>query len=87
MNALVTRQFWDYYHHLSREVQRTAKKQFKLWRKDPYYPSLQFKQLHGKLYSARINDGVRALGRMEGNTFTWHWIGGHDEYERMIARL
>ena len=26
----------------------------------------------------------RALGRRDGNTVTWFWIGSHAEYDRLI---
>jgi hypothetical protein len=32
----------------------------------------------------RITRGCRALGVLDGDTITWFWIGGHDEYERLL---
>jgi hypothetical protein len=34
----------------------------------------------------RISIGYRALGIMVDNEITWFWIGGHDEYERLIGQ-
>jgi hypothetical protein len=31
----------------------------------------------------RVGDHYRALGRVEGDTITWVWIGTHEEYNRL----
>ena len=86
MNAQTTKRFWKSFYDLSEELQQIAKKQFALWKLDPYHNSLEFKQV-GLLHSVRINDSFRALGRTaENNTIIWYWIGTHDEYMRLIGR-
>jgi len=66
------------------EIQRLARKNFKLWLRDPRHPSLHFKKV-GDFWSARVGDNYRALAIVEGSRAKWFWIGPHDEYERLIG--
>jgi hypothetical protein len=75
--------FWDAYYKLTPELQAQADKQFELLKHDPRHPSLQFKKV-GKIWSARVNQAVRALAAENGDDFVWFWIGDHREYERLI---
>jgi len=47
------------------------------------YPSLHFKKI-GNLWSVRAGGEHRALAVEDGDDYLWIWIGGHDEYERII---
>jgi hypothetical protein len=69
-----------------REAARSAYRQFQ---QDPAHPSLRFKKVHPKLpiYSARINREYRAVGQLDGDTVIWFWIGGHDQYDRLLSNL
>ena len=78
-----TRRFWKCFDDLPEVVQRTAKKNFELLKKDPTHPSLHFKKV-GKFWAARAGINYRALAVEDGSDFIWVWIGAHDEYERMI---
>jgi hypothetical protein len=78
-----TRRFWKCFDNLPEAVQKTAKKNFELLKKDPTYPSLHFKKV-GKFWSARAGINHRALAVEDGSDFIWVWIGAHDEYEQMI---
>ena len=78
-----TRRFWKCFGDLPEAVQRTAKKNFELLKKDPSYPSLHFKKV-GRFWSVRVGISHRALAVEDGTDFIWVWIGTHDEYERMI---
>ncbi len=51
--------------------------------------SLQFKQIHRikPIYSVRIGIGWRAVGVKDGDEIVWYWIGSHEEYNNLIARL
>ena len=40
----------------------------------------------GKYWSARVTDGYRAVGTMDGDTVIWFFIETHDEYKRTINR-
>jgi hypothetical protein len=68
---------------LSVEVQRLARKNFRLWLRDPRHPSLHFKKV-GDYWSVRVGSGCRALGIEKGDGMEGFWIGPHDEYEQLI---
>lgn len=78
-----TPRFWKCFEDLPEAVQRTAKKNFELLKKDPSHPSLHFKKV-GRFWSVRVGINHRALAVEDGADFIWVWIGTHDEYERMI---
>src|SRR5688572_25500676 len=71
---------------LPHDVQDHARKAYSLFSADPRHPSLQFKKVHTTepIYSARISGGYRAVGRLDGDLVLWFWIGGHDEYDRLL---
>ena len=76
--------FWECYYRLPEELRERADKQFALLDENPSHPSVQLKPV-GEFWSARVSDAYRALALREGRTFTWFWIGAHDEYERFIG--
>jgi len=78
-----TRRFWEYLDALPEPVQKTARKNFQLLKRDPWHPSLHFRRI-GKFWSARVGINHRALAVEDGGDFVWVWIGTHDEYARMI---
>lgn len=82
-------EFWPKYYHLPKRVQAAADNKYDLLRRNPDHPSLQFEKKcdvgAGQLWSARVNDRYRALAlRTRPGTYTWFWIGEHDEYERKL---
>ena len=68
---------------LGPEVQRLARKQFRLWLDDHWHPSLHFKRV-GPYWSARVDRDHRALGVENDGKIVWFYIGRHDGYERRI---
>jgi hypothetical protein len=78
--------FWEAYRLLGEDSRQSARKAYRLWRENPAHPSLRFKCVHrlAGVWSVRITRGYRALGVIDGNTITWFWIGGHDEYQRLL---
>jgi hypothetical protein len=74
---------------LPAEVKRNARRAFKLWKEDPFHPSLHFKRVATKepIYSARIGIGWRALGVVSGQEILWFWIGSHADYDRLFDQL
>ncbi len=81
-----TSRFWALYNSLSPEIREAADKQFALLKANPSHPSLQFKKV-GKIWSARVTLGYRSLATEEGDGYVWFWIGDHDVYARLIAKL
>src|SRR5439155_26543290 len=65
---------------------RLARKCYLLWREDPRYPSLHFKKVGPRVWSARISDDFRAVATAIEGGFLY-LIGSHDEYEELIKRL
>ncbi|HST88836.1 MAG TPA: hypothetical protein VLJ14_10690 [Ktedonobacterales bacterium] len=70
------------------DVRREAYKAYRLFRRDPAHPSIQFKEVDSKhgIWSARVTQNYRALGQRHGNQITWIWIGTHREYLSRIGK-
>jgi hypothetical protein len=86
MQSRTTRQFWRLLSDLPSDVQREAKRAYRLFLANPAHPGLQFKKLEGEedIYSARIGLDYRALAVMKKGRVVWYWIGSHSEYDRLI---
>ena len=84
MKSSALPEFWDCLEQLPVSVQKTARKNFRLWQKNPSLKSLAFKKIKSDLWSARAGSGFRALATFDGGCYLWFWIGTHDEYDRII---
>ena len=86
MRSRTTRQFWRLFSDLPFDVQRDAKRAYRLFESNPAHPGLQFKKLEGDddIYSARIGLEYRALAVRKKGRIIWYWIGSHSEYDRLI---
>lgn len=86
MKSQVLPSFWEAYRLLPESAKKAARKAFFLWRENPFHPSLHFKCVNAEeqVWSVRVTLGYRSLGILEGDTVTWFWIGGHEEYERQF---
>jgi hypothetical protein len=75
------------YRKLPPDVRERARRTYRRWRENPNLPGLRFKRvgINSPVYSARIDDRYRVLGKLEGDTITWDFIGTHDEYLREIG--
>ena len=80
-----TPEFWRHFDQLPESVQRIARRNFDLLKADTTHPSLHFEKV-GRFWSARVGLAYRALAVEDGGDFIWVWIGGHDEYDRVIRR-
>lgn len=89
MISRINDRFKTCYEKLPNQIKKTAKKSYKLFKENPFYPSLQFKQIHNSkpIYSIRITKGYRAIGIKNENTIIWFWIGTHNEYEKLISNI
>jgi hypothetical protein len=89
VNSNLTDDFLVCFAKLPEPIKEQARRNYRLWKLDPNYPSLQFKRIHGKepIYSVRVGRGWRALGLMEDDTITWFWIGSHADYDKLISQL
>jgi hypothetical protein len=89
MESYLNDRFLKTFRLLPNHVRREARQAYKLFKNDPYHPSLHFKKV-GKnhpIYSARVTLNYRVLGIFEDNVITWFWIGTHDEYEKLLKGL
>ena len=85
MRSKTTPAFRNIFRKLRSDVQRQAYIAYQLFKRDPYHPSLQFKRIEGRLYSARVGINYRVLGeRIEDNLVVWGWIGSHADDDKMI---
>ena len=89
MISHLTETFRKAFAGLPAHVQAAARKNYKLWKKDPFHPSLEFKKAHTRrpIHSVRVGIGWRALGIVEGEHITWFWIGSHNDYNNLLSRL
>ena len=87
MNSIVTVDFMSCFRRLTADKRELARRAYRLWRTNPSHPGLRFKAIQGQpdLYSVRVGRGWRALGRLDGETMIWFWIGSHAEYDDLIA--
>jgi plasmid maintenance system killer protein len=74
------------YSALSEEHRNAARRAYQAFLKDSSLPGLRFKKLGGydAVWSVRINDQYRAVGRRNGDTVIWFWIGTHNEFDKMF---
>ena len=86
MRSYLTEEFIRFFNKLPKRIQKTARKNYRVWKDNPDHPSLQFKRITGKtgIFSIRVGIGWRALGVLEGHDMIWFWIGSHADYEKLI---
>jgi hypothetical protein len=90
MKSELTDEFIQCFAKLPERVQKTARKNYKLWQQNPDHPSLEFKKLKSKqpVYSVRAGIGWRAVGVMKDTeTIVWFWIGSHSNYDALLKHL
>lgn len=82
-----TDNFKKCYKKLPRNVQQAADSQFKLLKKDPQHPSLQFRQLSSRsdCWYARVTQDYRTLATKYQNVYIWFWIGTHAKFNALTA--
>ena len=80
--------FWKLFDALPVEVRDQARAAY-LWHADPWHHSLRFKKVEDSipLYSARVGLGLgyRVVGKREGDTIRWFWIGSHAAYDNVLG--
>jgi len=89
MKSSLTYDFIKRFRKLPSRIQQQARKNYKLWKQNPYHPSLEFKQVHQTrpIYSVRVALGWRAVGLKDGGTISWFWIGSHADYDSIISKF
>jgi len=87
VNSEVTKNFISLFRNLPKRIQKTARKNYTLWKETPQHSSLDFKKVHSSkpIYSIRIGIGWRAVGILKNdNTIVWFWIGSHSDYDKLL---
>jgi hypothetical protein len=89
VTSRTTKRFRKLLAALPAQVQKQAREAYQTWMRDPWHPSLQFKQIHPTrpIFSARIGLHWRAVCLRSGDTAIWYFIGSHADYERLISTL
>ena len=90
MKSELTDEFIKCFADLPERVQKTARKNYKLWKQNPSHPSLEFKKLNTKqlTYSVRAGIGWRAVGVVkDSETLVWFWVGSHSNYDKLLKNL
>ena len=90
MRSSRTQNFRQQFLKLPPQVKKVATKNYQLWQKMPFHPSLQFKLVKPKenIWSVRIGIGWRALGVMKvnENKIVWFWLGSHADYDKILGK-
>ena len=86
MKSVYAEEYQELFAKLPPDVQKQARKANRLFNINPYYPGLRFECVNKEKsrHSVRINRKYRAVGRMEGDTIVWYFIGTHADYDRII---
>lgn len=86
MKHYASKRFWVCLSQLPPEIQRLARRNYVLLKRNLAHPSLQFKPVcAGKFRSVRVGLNYRALGVPVPDGIQWFWIGSHAEYDRLIG--
>lgn len=85
MRHYASKSFWRCFEALPANVQRLAKQNFELLKRDSTHPSLRFKSVaNGRFRSVRVGLHHRALGIPVVGGVQWFWIGSHADYDKML---
>lgn len=89
MISKTSSRFWKSYKRLPEHIKKEAKNSYRQFKKNPYHPSLRFKQIHPTrpIFSIRISMDYRALGIKQNNVILWFWIGSHNNYDNLIKQM
>ena len=83
-----TGRFRDLYDALPERIRHEADEAYARFALDPNAPGLNFERIQGvkiAMFSARVNEQYRVLGRGEGaDTVVWFWIGTHQDYDKLL---
>jgi len=73
VNSHLTEDFVGRFRRLPRRIQELARKNYRLWKRDPAHPGLDFKQVSQRrsIFSVRVGIGWRAVGIKREDTMIW----------------
>lgn len=79
--------FKKLYAQLPERVQDEADEAYQQFKETPDAHGLNFKQIVGTYYSARVGGAYRALAVRRATYWLWFWIGTHADYDRILDQL
>jgi hypothetical protein len=88
-----TQTFWWQYASLPDNIKDIARNKYRLFLQNPAHPSFHRKKPrslethHPPIYEFRITLQYRALCVVEGERYSWFFIGDHIAFDREIQRL
>ncbi len=87
MKSIWTKAYHELFAKLPSDVQKQARKANHLFEENPSHPSLQFKPINKEKsrYSMRVNKSYRVVGKKEGDTIYWYFIGKHSDYDHLLS--
>jgi hypothetical protein len=86
LRSSTTPRFWKLFAGLPEQAQDLAAEKYKLFKRDPYHPSLGF-QAKGKVWTVDIGRSYRAIAFRTENHLWWFWIGSHEDYNNVLNRV
>jgi hypothetical protein len=89
LNSEIAPSFLALFRTLPSDVKTLARKNHRLWKRNPSHPSLRFKWVGQRTesYSVRVGKGWRVIGVKDNDTIVWFWIGSHADYDKIIDSL
>lgn len=91
MRSIKNRKFLKLQKSLSREQIKQAKVAWKLFEKNPHYPSLKnrliesTKKSKNKFYEVTISDNLKACYMIgDAGEYVWTWIGTHQNFDKLF---
>lgn len=89
MKSLTLPSFWDSYRLLTEKNRRSARKAYRLWKDNPFHPSLHFKCINSEedIWSVRINRSYRAIGVLNDDTVIWFWVAIMTIMRSFLAKI
>lgn len=84
-----TQRFWESFCTLSSSQKESTRRAWQIFKQDPFDPSLRPHKIHKlsadfsrTIYAVRIENDLRAVFYLEGDTVVTVDIGSHDLYLR-----
>ena len=89
MTSRTNKRFRKLLADLPPAVRKQAREAYLAWTRDPWQPSLHFKQIHATrpIFSVRIGIDWRAVCVRSGEYALWYFIGSHADYDKLIKTL
>ncbi len=88
MKSRRTENFRKLFERLPEHIRENARKQYRLFLKNPGHPSLRTKQIGStgkkalKIYEVTVGMGYRATYFIDEDVYVWFWIGTHNSFDK-----